>query len=258
MKNSRCNIYIQPSESEPIRKDVHADYLDADVEENWKKFDRYVKAKEDERRSEMKRNIYYFRNELFDYSRMIAEEMKTKEQAENLKRLILDRLFVFKQFAKIGNENQQAYNELIEDAKILIERIDAETRFNSNFGLPLTRFLENRELSFLYQELTEKNFIKCRWSDFNAVFGGEKNEDFRKIKWLPKNKQALKNLLVELKHDNTSKATIVKIAGNFFEDENGVSIDLPKKDKRHNSADEAGMDEIISDFRILCEKMATH
>ena len=118
MKPERKFTYLKKSETKDERV-----FNGDDPKEN-KAFFTALKADEKERIESSKQSIDYFENTLFKYSEILACEVKTKNEAKELKALVFDRFKALQVF-KGKDEFTERYNELIQFTETMLSQIDS-------------------------------------------------------------------------------------------------------------------------------------
>lgn len=132
-----------------------------DPKEN-KAFFTALNADEKERIESNKQSIDYFEKTLYKYSEILTCEVKTKNEASELKALVLDRLLALQEF-RAKDEFTIEYDRLILFSKTLISKIDAKI-----INLPNNDITQPKSKQLLEPNDTKpeekNNFTALQWS----------------------------------------------------------------------------------------------
>ena len=248
MNRAEKDIYIKES----IPAEPGNNVFDGDTLAGVEQFDKAIAERERETTAKNEKAITDFEADLLAYDVMIVEEMKIKADAGRIKQLLHGRLRALQEFNNVADEFSDRYSKAVKLAEILINKVDGALLYlpdKINMLPVLTRSLSTTQQRYLFDELTNKGYIKTSFENFCQIFGGVPFENsFEQIKWESNNKQSLKNLLKELKPQNTSIAEIVRRADLYFMDRNSKRVSLPAKDRNHPNADEVIISTIIIGF----------
>ena len=135
-----------------------------DPKEN-KAFFTALNADEKERIESNKQSIDYFEKTLYKYSEILTCEVKTKNEASELKALVLDRLLALQEF-RAKDEFTIEYDRLILFSKTLISKIDAKIINLSNNDITQPKSKQLLEPNDTKPE-EKNNFTALQWS---AIF----------------------------------------------------------------------------------------
>ena len=218
-----------------------------DPKEN-KAFFTALNADEKERIESNKQSIDYFEKTLYKYSEILTCEVKTKNEASELKALVLDRLLALQEF-RAKDEFTIEYDRLILFSKTLISKIDAKI-----INLPNNDITQPKSKQLLEPNDTKpeekNNFTALQWSAIfyyveHDIYGEvqlkkDKIEKFRKDFNVSKSQSNLSNKHNEIArvingdknnelrqhHINTIKAILPYLEKNYIEAFKNASEDF--------------------------------
>ena len=147
MKTERKFTYLKQSET----KDEQV-FNGDDPKENKAFFDA-LKADEKDRIESNKQSIDYFKKTLYKYKEIFACEIKTKNDAKELKALLIDKLEGLRELKGV-DEFSERYSELINLAESLIQKIDLIFH-----RLPNTRSEKQEQNTIKTRKYTAKHYV---------------------------------------------------------------------------------------------------
>ena len=136
---------------------------------------------------------------------------------------------------------------------LLIDDINNLLKDGKSTFPPLTKDLNVKKQEYLYRELIRHNFISADecFNNFCFAIGGTtqiKESDYKKIKWLVRNRQCLRYLLTTIKHN--TDADVSRAVSYYFVDCKGQAMKLPN-DKEARYADEHKMLDILENMKNI-------
>jgi len=213
-------------------------------------------SEEQERQEAHSKVLTMYAADLDRYDEQIVQEVRTKKQASEIKKLIISRRNALHE-ARILSEDEhfrERYDHEIERAGFLIEKINAKAEYLPEKAEtvlpPLTRMMTRREQNYLFDQLTKQKYIDADRDSFYFAFGGTPTSTFKKIKWI-KSKQTLLMLTDAVTPQEVNRTKRTEIMEEYITDQKGKKIQLPRPKRHEDNRDELIMDKIITELRRL-------